>query len=395
MRVAPVLALALAVTGAAAQPISTRCQIEDVQVTKDYTAYRLIGCGDGFSSDVLWHLDRLDSPSGALDNRFTRMPHRGTAVVYVMDSGVERDHDEFQRAEGSAVIAGIDATAASGEKLFPVCPGEPALHPCAKGSVGNIQVFSHGTGVASAVAGRTVGVAPDAQIVSVLTIGPPKTWLEGLSQIIRHAWDPRTPQFRTAIINISGGVAFNAGDGAIKAQIDQKIRDMVGGVDAEGRPDANGKRFLFVAAVGNSAEPTTPGGDLGQCDPNGDTRQYPASIGPAIEGVIGVGGMTIRNEFWSGSCKGAEILAPAENVLVANNSGPDYYRKLDASGTSWSTPIVSGVAALMLEIDPSLSPAELERRILSTPSLIRDTLAEHARGRVATFFTTTRRRVGK
>src|SRR5215212_441893 len=127
------LLLLLAVS-ARAETVSTRCQIQDVQVTKDYTAYRLIGCGEGFSSNILWHLDRLDSPSGALDNRFARMARRGTAVVYVMDSGVERDHEEFQRAEGPNVIAGLDPTTGSGQKVPLVCHDDPAVHPCVNGS---------------------------------------------------------------------------------------------------------------------------------------------------------------------------------------------------------------------------------------------------------------------
>jgi len=394
MRPLPALFLLFLALPAAAQTttISTRCQVADVQVRVDFTAVRLLGCGEGFSSDVLWNLDRIDSPSGALDNRFTRHSRPGNAIVYVMDTGVEQNHDEFQRATGPNVIAGIDAVKLSGGS-FPSCNGDASIHPCLEGPVGVLAVVTHGTGVASVVAGRTVGVTPDAQIVSVLCQGGPNTWLAALNAIIQHAWDPTTPQFRTAVINISGGLGFQANEAAQRAQLDQKIRDMVGGVDAEGRPDSNGKRFLFVSAAGNRADPTKPGGDQGQCDPNGDMHIYPASLGPSIEGVIAVGGMTIRNEFWSGSCNGSEILAPAENVLVASNSGPDYYRKIDPSGTSWSTPIVSGVAAQMLLIEPDLTPAELERRILSTPSFINDTQPEHAGGRVVTLFTTPRRRL--
>ena len=57
--------------------------------------------------------------------------------------------------------------------------------------------------------------------------------------------------------------------------------------------------------------------------------------------------------------------------------------------------VVAGVAAQMLLIEPDLSPAELERRIRSSPAFINDTQPEHAGGRVVTLFATPRRRAAK
>jgi subtilisin family serine protease len=380
----------------AAQTVSTRCQTEEVKINAAVTVKRLVGCGEGFPENTLWHLDRIDSRDGSLDETFTRPEPKSPAVVYVMDSGVETTHDEFQRAEGSNVIGGFVPPTAQPVKG---CDGlDPSLHPCLGNmSGGFVHIFTHGTGVASLIAGKTVGVAPDAKIISVLTaFSGLEHWVPALDKIIENAWDPSTPQFRTAIINISGGAPYlgNSFTGPQREALDQKIRDMVGGVDAQGRPDPTGKRFLFVAAAGNWAAPLKPGEAQGQCDPDGNVKQYPASIGTEVEGVISVGGMTNRNEFWSGSCRGPrlEVLAPAENMLMASNTARDHYRKQDASGTSWSTPIVSGIAALLLGNEPDLSPAELERRIESLPSRIIDTLPEHGGGRVPTLFVPARRR---
>lgn len=380
----------------AAQTVSTHCQTEEVKLTAALTVKRLVACDAGLPENTLWHLDRIDSRDGALDDTFTRPPQPHPAYVYVLDTGVETTHDEFQRAEGTNVIDGFVAPTSSPVKG---CDGlDPSLHPCLGNlSGGFVAIFTHGTGVASLIAGKTVGVAPDAKIISVLTgLSGLDEWLPALNKVIQHAWDPRTPQFRTAIINISGGVPFTGSSftGPQRDALDQKIRDMVGGVDAEGHPDPNGKRFLFVAAAGNWAAATKPGGDLGQCDADGGVKQYPAAIGTQVEGVISVGGITSNNEFWSGSCKGSllEVLAPAENMLMASNTGHDYYRLQDASGTSWSTPVVSGIAALLLANEPDLSPAELEHRIESLPSHIADTLPEHAGGRVPTLFVPSRRR---
>jgi subtilisin family serine protease len=378
----------------AAQTVSTHCQTEEVKVSASVTVKRLVACDAALPENTLWHLDRIDSRDGALDDAFTRQPMKSAPIVYVLDTGVETTHDEFQRADGTNVIDGFLPPGVSPLKG---CT-DPALHPCLGNmSGGLVAIFTHGTGVASLIAGKTVGVAPDAKIISVLTgLAGLNDWLPALDSVIQHAWDPRTPPFRTAIINISGGVPYtgSAFTGPLREQFDQKIRDMVGGVDAQGRPDPNGKRFLFVAAAGNWDKPTTEGGDQGQCNAEGNVKQYPAALGTEVEGVISVGGMTSQNEFWSGSCKGPllEVLAPAENMLMASNTGHDYYRKLDASGTSWSTPVVSGIAALLLSEDPGLSPAELEQRIESLPSRITDRLPEHGGGRVPTLYVPARRR---
>ena len=82
---------------------------------------------------------------------------------------------------------------------------------------------------------------------------------------------------------------------------EKKIREMIAGVDAQGRPDANGKRFLFVVAGNNI--------DNG-CGRSGVVDRFPAILGKDIEGLITVGGMTEENSWWPGACRGGlEILA--------------------------------------------------------------------------------------
>lgn len=357
-----------AVLASSAEVVSTRCMVDQVAATPDV---RLLGCDPGYASNVLWHLDRLDSSTGTLDGTLVR-PSRGKgAVVYVMDTGIEKNHPEFQRGTGSAVVAGLDA-------LTPVlsdsaaCPTpDRALHPCYFPPPSPHAVLAHGTAVASVVAGRNTGVAPDAKVVSVLAGGENGTsyrvWLRALDEIVRHAWDPATPQFRTAIVNISGGAPWQqAGvDDVALSDVEQRMRAMIGGVNRNGEPDPNGKRFLFVVAAGNREAPVQRDATQGQCDERGDIRLFPATIADA-EGIISVGGITRDNRVWKGSCRGAEILAPAQDLLVAaipanvNRPGvPERYR----SGTSYAVPIVSGVAALLLSEDPALAPAQLESLI--------------------------------
>lgn len=360
----------------AAETVTTRCATETLRLAAEHTSepvdVRRIGtCSDDQPGNALWFLDRLDSIDGSLDGHFARTG--ANALVYVLDTGVEINHDEF--AYGN-VIAGIDVE----RELFGSgsCGStNEALHPCFDlTSPATVLANSHGTGVASLIGGRRVGVAPGVRIISVNALGLPEgaNWLAVFKAVIRTAWDPSTPNVRTAIINMSAQLSGDPKAGDVPySQLEQKIRDMVGGVDRNGNPDPNGKRFLFVIAGGNSG-PTGPNGGLGQCDAKNQVHLFPATLGPSIAGLITVGGIGKDNKLWINSCRGPalELLAPAEDMMPAMNSGHDHYRLTFSSGTSYSAPIVSGAAAQILSREPNLTPAEVEQRLEATPSFIVD-----------------------
>jgi subtilisin family serine protease len=137
-----------------------------------------------------------------------------------------------------------------------------------------------------------------------------------------------------------------------------KIRTMIGGIDAHGAPDPiNGKRFLFVAAAGN----------LDSCRETHLVTLAPAVWGRATPGLITVGGAGLKGA-WAGGCggEGVEMLAPAENIVSAFHTAPDDYRaaRSGRSGTSWSAAIVSGMAARILSKDKTLTPEQLEAKLV-------------------------------
>jgi len=60
-----------------------------------------------------------------------------------------------------------------------------------------------------------------------------------------------------------------------------------------------------------------------------------------------------------------DVVAPGQGVIVADIRGRDYVR---TNGTSFATPLVSGVCALLLQIDPSLrrQPAKVQQILRET-----------------------------
>lgn len=380
--------LVLSAVGLRAQVSSTHCAEAEVALDGLHTAARLERCGDDADAPLLWHLDRIDQAGGTLDGLFERRNGGAGSVIYVMDTGVMASHAEFSGPSGTRVIAGFDTTDSVELGRSHCVSDNKAISPCYE-SYDELAASSHGTSVASIAAGRHVGVAPEALVVSVRVmnergLATTRTYLEGLDAIIRHAWNPASPDVRTSIVNISGWVlerlngARAAAPVVSYATVERKMSDMINGVDADGRADTNGKRFLFVVAANN-----TDGG----CGPSGMIDRFPAELGVRMPGLITVGGMTADNLSWSGSCRGGvEVLAPAQSIFSATISANDHYRGRRPnlrSGTSFAAPIIAGIAAQMLAERPDLTPQQLEWWIGATPSRVDDASALMADGRVA------------
>jgi subtilisin family serine protease len=370
-----------------AEEISTRCDEREVSLDPQHTSAVLERCGDDRPDELLWYLDRIDQVGGALDGRFDRRNGGAGSVIYVMDTGVMAAHSEFATSAGSRVVAGFDTTGAVSIGRSRCESDNKALAPCYE-DFEELAAASHGTAVASIAAGRNIGVAPLATVVSIRVmnergLATTRTYMDGLEAIIRHAWAPTSPTFRTAVVNISGWVlerlnGTRAANPVSYAAVEQKMRDMIGGIDAAGRPDPNGKRFLFVVAANNVD---------GGCGAAGIVDRFPATVGSKIEGMITVGGMTRQNTSWSGSCRGGvEVLAPAQSIFCATITAADQYRGRRPnfrSGTSFAAPIISGIAARLLADRPDLTPQQLEAWITSTPSRVDDASAPLADGKVA------------
>ncbi|WP_411119874.1 S8 family peptidase [Streptomyces sp. 058-1L] len=175
---------------------------------------------------VSWGLDRIDQRSLPLDGRFTTRGRGAGATAYILDTGIDYTHPEF---DGRAV-PGFDA----------VGDGR-----------GGLDCQGHGTHVAATVAGRTYGVAPGARLVSVRIVdctgnGDKAQMIAGLDWVARNAQRP-------AVLNASvGEERSKALDDATTALSEQGILPVVSAgndaADACRVSPASASRVVTVAA---------------------------------------------------------------------------------------------------------------------------------------------------
>ncbi len=120
---------------------------------------------------------------------------------------------------------------------------------------------------------------------------------------------------------------------------------------------AEARGILVVAAAGNERKDT----DLPE------NYYYPAAYG--LSNIISVAAIDIRNKVLESSNWGrkkVDIAAPGENIystLPGNRYGY-------MSGTSQATAFVTGVAALILAKNPSLSASDVKRIVLDNVDLV-------------------------
>jgi hypothetical protein len=213
----------------------------------------------------------------------------------------------------------------------------------------------HGTHVGGIVAALdngsgTTGVAPGATLLSYDVFHPATAewditqFSEALARAIVHAGS------RSDVINMSLGgpdFAFSAGDR-------QLVCDAIG--------DATTAGALVVVAAGNDGE--------------GPFFFNPLSIPAGCEQALAVASLdsdlnaskfTSFGEHLTVSAPGADILAPVPATTLTEFFGLDETNAVvSLSGTSMASPLVAGVAALIIDQDPTLTPAQVRDRITTT-----------------------------
>jgi subtilisin family serine protease len=285
---------------------------------------------------ISFALDRIDQRALPLDRTYRHGATGKGVTVYVFDGGVSTTHPE---------LAGRVRVGYSG------FPNDPKI------------CNPHGTAVAGAIAGATLGVAPDAEIVDVKMVqcdklrGTIAAIVDGARWVIEdHKEHPGA-----AVANWS----FIADTSAHIAALDSAVDEL----RAAGIP--------VVVSAGNL--------DIDAC------RVSPANS----KGVVVVGASSVtqvrRRDSTTvsvdrrapgtafGSC--IDLYAPGDSVLLPSIDRDSAPISQLWNGTSMAAGYVSGAAALYLETHPAATPDQVKDQLERTATLnvLRDTKAAVSR----------------
>ncbi|MEA2570032.1 MAG: large repetitive protein [Acidobacteriota bacterium] len=304
-------------TAAAAAAVSSDARVENVEedalaTPSDWSCpQEHARCADGW---IPWQLDRIDQYNLPLNVKYWRNgQQQGSGIdIYVIDDGISASNYEFTSARGAGVIRVLPGVDFAGDGLGT-----------------NVSCSFHGTAVASAAIGRTVGVARDAKVIPVrvskCNSSPSESNLiSAFNWIIDNHWGT------TAIANLSITMPTSS-------NIDRAATSLIN------------DGVLLVAAAGNA------GGDACNSSPG------------RVAGVLTVAASTktdTRASFSNGGTCVA-LFAPGQAVGLARVQG-DVDCNPGNNGTSFAAPLVAGAAAVFLNAGGyRYSPAQLRTLLIN------------------------------
>jgi subtilisin family serine protease len=280
-------------------------------------------------------LDRIDQRATALDSTYKHVGTGQGVTVYVFDGGVSTTHPE---------LAGRVRLGYTG------FPDDPKI------------CNAHGTAVAGAVAGATLGVAPDAEIVDVKMVecatlrGTVRAIVEGAKWVIEDHKVRGGP----AIANWS----FIADTSGRLPEID----DAVSMLRAAG--------IAVIVSAGNF--------DIDACNVSPGNAHGAFVVGSAsliadsTNGRRQLADRRTANTAY-GDC--VDLYAPGDSVLLPSLDTRNQPISQAWTGTSMATGLVSGAAALYLQLKPKATPDQVSAFLLAnaTRNVMTNTKAVEAR----------------
>jgi len=362
---AHLLPFAAPLTGTAVQDAERRVRLNPqvASVEPDVRLKRLATPNDPYYTDgIQWHL-RTPAEGGAaainLPPAWERTRGSAAQVVAVVDSGALYGHPDLagKLLPGYDLISDLDTSndgdgrdpdasdpgdwitsSEAGSGRYPLCPAEDSSW--------------HGSFIAGQIAAATnngvgvAGVGWDTRVLPVRVSGKCGAWLSDVVEGIRWAAGlpvsgvPTNPT-PARVINVSFGGSSSC-NSAYQTAID----------------DAGAAGSLVVVAAGNENGALTRPADCAGVLAVGAARQdglktYYSSYGPNV-GIMAPGGP-------GGADAGPRLYSTSNAGL----RGPGEHSYDSKDGTSFASPLAAGVAALMLSVNPALTPAQLISRIQS------------------------------
>lgn len=269
-------------------------------------------------------LDRIDQRGLPLDRTYRRRGTGRGVTVYVFDGGILPSHPELV----GRVRKGYDAFESDPE----VCN-------------------AHGTAVAGAIAGKTLGVAPEAEVVDVKMVecGKLRGTIKAIVDGAKWAIEDHKRTGRPAVANWSF-IADTAGRIAALDSAVNMLRDAgIPVIVSAGNVEANACRI----SPGNADGAVVVGAStlIRAQNQKGeskliDRRAYSTAFGPCVD-----------------------IYAPGDSVLLPSFDGNLTPGVQLWNGTSMSTGYVSGAVALYFEANPRATPDDAAKHLRSTGTM--------------------------
>ena len=265
-----------------------------------------------------WGLTKIEAP-GAWDTT-----HGASNVdIAIIDTGVNYTHPDL----AAKIVASVNCTVSSS------CPTMTTTDPDGHGT--------HVAGIASASTNNSIGVAGTSWEGRILSVKALDDFGSGYYSWIANAIYWATDN-GAEVINMSlGGTSSST---TLKNAVDYAWNHGV----------------VVVAAAGN----------------NGRNRaNYPAYYSNAI--AVAATDQNDKKASFSNYGSWVDLAAPGVSILSTYQSGYNYL-----SGTSMSTPFVSGLAALLKGQNPGWNNAQVRNQIESTADAISGTGTYWTKGRI-------------
>ncbi|MEE4193649.1 MAG: S8 family serine peptidase, partial [Anaerolineae bacterium] len=236
------------------------------------------------------------------------------------------------------------------------------------GSATPIDPQGHGTHIAGIIANSELGwdqeangVAPDVNLVALRILdetgfGELENILAGLDWVIQHH-----EEYNIKVLNLS--MSANIVAPYYADPINQAVmRAWSEGITVITSAGNGGSDALSIGVPGNNPYVITVGtftDAYTPADPSDDYMAYFSGAGPTRDGFT-------KPDLIAPGAHMASLMPENNNLFLAGEAtqfSGNYYRM---AGTSQSAAVVSGVVALMVQNNPSLTPDEIKYRLATT-----------------------------
>jgi hypothetical protein len=266
-----------------------------------------------YASPYAWGIDRIDQRSLPLDGTYENQWTGSGVSIYIVDSGIDLSHDQFNNTDERETANIFNYYGSLAE---------------------NTDGDGHGTHCAGSAAGKSVGVAPQANLYGVKVLsdegyGSDVGILIGLEAVYEHL----TNSSGRGVVSMSLGgpcTSYRCEDDHMEAydQIFQNLTEAGAVVSVAAGNEATDACFTFPSALESTIA-------VGAMDVT-DVEAYFSNFGPCVQ-----------------------IYAPGVDILSACSSGTSNCTSeseyVEFSGTSMACPHMTGAFATYLQAEPDIS----------------------------------------